>query len=183
MIDLGTLPSKIAKYQEVLKNTEAYRKAWDEALKDKIISTLESLIEKTDLTAEIDVREGLKNLESIVLSLGVVPSGIYEPVGDQFRKKLYKGNGMLIFQQLYNGKIIVMMSYPHIEEVANPKPPKTLEIVRPEELTEGYIIRYLESFFNEIIEWEDYDDDVPSTIGFNSTFQNNGLLKESQDNK
>lgn len=183
MIDLGTLPAKIAKYKAVLQNTEAYRKVWDDQLKDKIIETLQSLVGETELTAEIDVRDGLKNLESVVLSLGVVPSGIYEPVGDQFRKKLYKGNGMLIFQQLYNGKIIVMMSYPHIEEVANPKPPKTLEIVRPEELTEGYIIRYLETFFNEIIEWEDYDDDVPTTIGFNSTFQNNGLLKESPEKK
>lgn len=183
MLDLGTLPSKIAKYKAILHNTETYRKAWNDQLKDKIIQTLQSLVGETELTAEIDVREGLKNLESVVLSLGVVPSGIYEPVGDQFRKKLYKGNGMLIFQQLYNGKIIVMMSYPHIEEVANPKPPKTLEIVRPEELTEGYIIRYLETFFNEIIEWEDYDDDVPTTIGFNSTFQNNGLLKESPEKK
>jgi len=181
MIDLGTLPSKIAKYQEILQNTESYRKAWEEGLRDKIVDTLKSMMKEFNLTVEIDIRDGLKNLESVVLSLGVVPSGIYEPVGDQFRKKLYKGNGMLIFQQMYNGKIYVMMTYPHIEQVANPKPPKTLEIIRPEELTEGYILRYLETFFSEIIEWEDYDDDVPTTIGFNTGFQNNGLLKESKE--
>lgn len=179
MLDLGTLPAKIAKYQQVLQNTENYRKAWDDYLRDKIVDTLQKLIGETDLTVDIDIRDGLKNLESVVLSLGVVPSGIYEPVGDQFRKKLYKGNGMLVFQQMYNGKIIVMMSYPHIEQVANPKPPKTLEIIRPEELTDGYMLRYLETFFTEIIEWEDYDDDIPTTIGFNTGFQNNGLLKEN----
>lgn len=180
MTELGTLPAKIAKYQEVIKNTEAYRKAWDESLKRKIIDTLSQLIADTGLTAEIELREELRNMEAVVMSLGVEPSGIYEPVGDKFRKKLYKSNGMLIFQQLYNGKIIVMMAYPHIEEVAKPKPPKTLEIIRPDELTDGYLLRYLETFFTEIIDWEDYDDDAPqTTIGFNSGFQNNGLLKES----
>ncbi|HLU94594.1 MAG TPA: hypothetical protein VKZ54_10735 [Membranihabitans sp.] len=180
MTELGILPSKIAKYQEVLKNTETYRKDWEDTTKDKIIKSLESLISETSLSAEIEIRDGLKNLESVVLSLGVVPSGIYEPVGDKFKKKLYKSNGMLIFQQLYNGKIIVMMGYPHIEEVANPKPPKTLEIIRPEELTDGYMLRYLETFFTEIIGWEDYDDDIPQKIGFNAGFQNNSLLQESK---
>lgn len=180
MAELGTLPSKIAKYQEVIKNAEIYRKAWEDTSKNLIIESLKSLISETGLTAEIEVRDGLRNLEAVVLSLGVVPSGIYEPVGDKFQKKLYKSNGMLIFQQLYNGKIIVMMGYPHIEEVANPKPPKTLEIIRPDELVDEYIIRYLETFFTEIVEWEDYDDDKPQTIGFNNAFQNNGLVVENK---
>lgn len=181
MEDLGSLPAKIEKYQQVIRNTEEYRTAWDGKVKEMILTGLQSVINKTGLKADIDVREGLKNLESIVFSLGVVPSGIYEPVGDQFRKKLYKNNGMLIFQQLFNGKIIVMVGYPHIEEVAKPKQAKTLEIIRPDELTDAYMLRYLEVFFKEIIEWEDYDDDVPQTIGFNQTFQDNGIVKEAID--
>ena len=164
MEDLGSLPAKIEKYQGIIQNTKDYRAAWDKTVKDKILNELKSLIDRTGLKADIDVREGLKNLESIVFSLGVVPSGIYEQVGEQFQKKLYKNNGMLIFQQLFNGKIIVMVGYPHIEEVAKPKQAKTLEIIRPDELTDAYMLRYLDVFFKEIIEWEDYVDDVPQTI-------------------
>src|SRR5690606_1729694 len=137
-------------------------------------------ISETKLAGENEISKWPQNPETVVPGLGVVPRGIYEPVGDKFKKKLYKSNGMLIFQQLYNGKIIVMMGYPHIEEVANPKPPKTLEIIRPEELTDGYMLRYLETFFTEIIGWEDYDDDIPQKIGFNAGFQNNSLLQESK---
>lgn len=175
-LDLSTLSSKVVKYQEILQNTKSYRKAWDDSTKEKIKNFLQATIDTTGVAGDIEVRDDLKNLESIIFSLGVEPSGIYEPVSDQFRKQLYKSNGMLIFQQLYNGKIIIMIAYPHIEEVAKPKQPKTLEIIRPEELTNAFMLRYLDAFFTEIIEWEDYDDDIPHKIGFNKSFQENGLV-------
>lgn len=175
-IDLSTLSSKVEKYQEILQNTESYRKSWKDSIKERIKSNLQALIDETGVAGSIEERNELRNLESIIFSLGVIPSGIYETVGDQFHKKLYKSNGMLIFQQLYNGKIVVLIAYPHIEEVAEPKQPKTVEIIRPGELTDEFMLRYLDTFFTEIIDWEDYDDDIPHRIGFNKTFQENGLV-------
>ena len=63
---------------------------------------------------------------------------------------------------------------PYIEGYGEPKPPRPIEILRPNELTVGFIIRHVETFLKEITEWEDYDDDEPTTknafnpIGFNS---------------
>lgn len=176
MVDLESVSTKVTRYKKILQNTEEYREAWDKEVKPKITQVLQQLIEETNLKAEVEIRDQLKHLESIIFNLGVSPSGIYEPIGEKFQKKLYKSHGMLAFQQLYNGKIIVMVSYPHIEEVANPHPAKTIEIIRPDELTDGLLVRYLESFFNEIIEWEDYDDNIPSTIGFKKKLEDNGLI-------
>ncbi|MBY5957092.1 hypothetical protein KUV50_03020 [Membranicola marinus] len=174
--DFSALSTKVEKYEQILANTQSYRKAWDTSIKQKIRDFIQSFIDETDIAGDIEIRNNLKNLESVIFTLGVEPSGIFEPVSDQFRKQLYKSNGMLVFQQLYNGKIIVMIAYPHIEEVAKPKQPKTLEIIRPEELTDEFMLRYLDTFLTEIIEWEDYDDDLPQTIGFNKPFQENGLV-------
>jgi hypothetical protein len=39
--------------------------------------------------------------------------------------------------------------------------------LRPHELKVPFIIRYVEEFLQEIIEWEDFDDDVPEKMGMN----------------
>ena len=72
---------------------------------------------------------------------------------------------------LFNGKIIVLINYPFIENYGQPQPPKTIAIYRPEELKEPYFIRHMEEFLQEITKWEDYDDDEPTKrIGFQLNF-------------
>ena len=50
----------------------------------------------------------------------------------------------------------------------NQDPQKNVEILRPHELKQEYIIRHMEEFVKEVTQWEDYDDDLPekSAIGF-----------------
>jgi hypothetical protein len=62
-----------------------------------------------------------------------------------------------------------MIVSPFIEGYGQPKPPMTLEILRPDELKQPFIIRHMEAFLKNITEWEDFDDDEPqkSTNGFN----------------
>jgi len=73
-----------------------------------------------------------------------------------------------------------MIMYPYIEGYGQPKPPKTLEIVRPEELTEGFLIRYVEEFLKDIIEWEDFDDDLPEKMGMNPIGFSSKLITEDK---
>jgi hypothetical protein len=63
---------------------------------------------------------------------------------------------------------MVMIAPPYIEGYGEPKPPTTIEILRPEELKTPFILRHLETFFKDITEWEDFDDDQPpkSPMGF-----------------
>lgn len=170
---LLNLQRKAKQYREVLQNTENYRKEWQDELKDKITTQLTDLQKALELQATIDYRSEMENLEAVVFSLGETRSGMYQKVNDDIRRHLIKHNGSLIYQQLFNGKVIVLINYPFIEGYGKPAPPKTIAIYRPEELKAPFFIRHMEEFLNEITRWEDYDDDEPQQhqrIGFDMNF-------------
>jgi hypothetical protein len=89
-------------------------------------------------------------------------------MGDGLRRDLIKQNGTLVYQQLFNGKILVLIQYPYIEKYGEQLPPKTIAIYRPEEMKAPYILRHVEEFITEVARWEDYDDDSDTVqrIGF-----------------
>ncbi len=166
-----TLKKKVSQYQEILNNTVLFRNQWIEHLKENIINHITKLAEESGLVIKIDTRTDIENLESVIVSLGESKSGLFQKINENVQRDLIKNNGALIFQQIFNGKIIVLINYPYIEGYGEPQPPKTLSIYRPEELTEPFLLRHLEDFITEIIRWEDYDDDEPNKrIGFNMNF-------------
>jgi len=180
-MNFSALKNKVEKYLLVKENTLKYREQWKNGTEKLIIDTLQGIIDNTDLKAELDVKNEVENLEVIVLNLGRMKSGIREKLaGDEYRS-VVRNNGMLVYQQLFNGKIVVLIVQPFLEGYGQPQQPKTLEIVRPEELNEGFIVRHVEEFLKELIAWEDYDDDqaTPHPIGFNSNFQ---LVDDDDDN-
>ena len=164
MDELHNLKNKIEKYNEVLENTKSYRLVWHEFLKDDIMKRLQHIIDTTALQASIEERNQLENLGAIMMTLGNQESGIYEKVSETLNKQLLKQNGLLVYQQLFNGKIQVLIVYPFIEGHGQPRPPKMIGIYRPEELKEPFLVRHCEEFIKEITNWEDYDDDEPSQI-------------------
>lgn len=176
MEDLSNLKRKVALYKEILGNTTTYREAWKNGLKERILNQIKAINQETGLEAEIEQKEDLENLEAIVLSLGQTKSGIFEKVNPEVHRHLIKHNGGLVYQQLFNGKIMVMITYPVIEGYGQPRPPMTLGIYRPEELKPPFILRHMEEFIKEVTHWEDYDDDEPSqqAIGFNMNFMDQG---------
>lgn len=179
--DLLSTKRKVERYKEVLQNTENYRAAWNQGLKKYIIQLLHELMEATNLPAELEERSEIGNLEAVSLNMGVVASGLGEPVGNGMRRDLIKQNGSLVYQQLFNGKVLVLINYPYIEKYGQPLPPRTLGIYRPEELKEPYFLRHFETFLSELTQWEDYDDDAPEPnqrIGFKFNFE-----QQQQDKK
>jgi hypothetical protein len=173
-LDLGTLVSKANEYKQILENTQEYRKKWDKKMKPLILKTLKEILKQTGIKGKINEQDNIENLEAIVLDLGRSASGISENLENtDIKRAMIKSNGALIYQQLFNGKVMIMTVSPYIEGYGEPKPPQPLEILRPEELTSGFIIRHMEIFLKVITEWEDYDDDEPTQknafnpIGFN----------------
>jgi len=167
------LKRKVEQYKIVLANTRSYRDIWNEELKDTIMTQLDNNAKELDLECEITCKSDLENLQAVVLSLGLVKSGMFESINETLKRHLVKHNGDLVYQQLFNGKIIVLINYPYIEGYGQPQPPKTVGIYRPEELTEPFYVRHLEEFITEITNWEDFDDDQPSNankIGFQLNF-------------
>src|SRR5690606_33387701 len=100
--ELFNLSRKVAQYKEALLQTSAYRKAWNDGLKEKLIQFLESSIKEVGLQATVEVRSDFQNLEAVVLSLGQVKSGMYQQVNSEVERHLIKHNGSLIYQQLFN---------------------------------------------------------------------------------
>lgn len=180
--DLMNLKKKVAIYKEIVANTRNYRDAWDNSLMKKIEDALGRFSEGANLKASIKEIGDVENLSAIVLSLGQVKSGIFEEVNDAIKRHLIKHNGSLIYQQLFNGKIIVMIQYPYIENIGQPRPPKTIGIYRPEELKEPFLLRHLEEFITEVTNWEDFDDDEPNQrIGFNLNFPQHDLITAEEE--
>ena len=169
MDDFNGLISKVQRYQSVLTNTKTYRERWTSTLKDLIISELEAMLKVSGLQGTIEATDKVKHLEYIILSLGTEESGIAEVINDKLHKPLIKTNGSLIYQQLYNGKVQVMIVYPFIEGFGEPRPPKVISIYRPEEIKTPFLLRHMEEFIKEITQWEDFDDNdrAAAKIGFN----------------
>lgn len=172
--DLFSLQRKVERYKELLQNTLRYREMWQTSLKQVIVDQIDNLSKSSNLGGTIEVRSDIANLEAVVFSLGNVESGLSEPVGGGLQRGLIKQNGSLVYQQLFNGKILVLINFPYIEKYGQPQPPKTIAIYRPEELKEPYFLRHLETFVSDISAWEDYDDDMPEPnqrIGFKMNFE------------
>lgn len=153
------LITKVERYQNILANTKAYRERWDSQLRAQITAELENMLKVAKLDGKIELQDKVRHLEFIVLSLGSEESGISEIINDKTDKPLIKNNGSLIYQQLFNGKIQVMIGYPYIEGFGEPHPPKIIGIYRPEEIKSPFLIRHMEDFIKEITQWEDFDDD------------------------
>lgn len=169
--ELFNLSRKVAHYKEVLANTRDYRKKWEEGLRQTIIDFLSKACKEVELDATIELKDDVENMETVVLNLGQVKSGMFQEVNHSIKRHMLKHKGSLIYQQLFNGKIIVLIQLPFIENYGTPKQPKTIAIYRPEEISEPFLIRHLEEFIHDISLWEDYDDDEPNKkIGFELNF-------------
>lgn len=158
--DLNSLRERVSAYQEVLANTQRYRQEWRDGTRQFIRTSLQQLIDETGLKARITERNQIENLEAVVLDLGRSSSGLAENLENtDLKHTMVKNNGSLIYQQLFNGKIMVMLVNPYIEGYGEPKPARSLEIIRPEELNAGLILAHTEQLLTDLIEWEDFDDD------------------------
>ena len=186
IINIALLREKVNAYKQVLENTLNYRKEWKDKTRQMIKNTLQTISEQTGLKASVTEKNNIENLEAVILDLGRSSSGIAESFENtEVKRLMVKSNGSLIYQQLFNGKIMVMMAGPHIEGYGEPKSPKSLQIIRPDEVTEQIIFRHVKDLLDDITEWEDYDDEDPKTkvpfqpIGFRHTVQ----LAEGNGNK
>ncbi|MBL7828479.1 MAG: hypothetical protein JNJ57_17735 [Saprospiraceae bacterium] len=172
--DIFNLNQKVTRYKDVLANTLRYRTLWQESLRGQLVEHLSALVQACGLSAQIEERKEIENLEAVVVNLGTTTSGLKEPIGGGLQRDLIKQNGSLVYQQLFNGKILVLINLPFIEKYGQPQPPKTIAVYRPEELKEPYLIRHMETLVGELTLWEDYDDDAPEPnqrIGFKVNFE------------
>lgn len=185
-LNLENLTNKVKNYETVMQNTVQYRKVWTDTLREQISNDLEAICSAAGIAHEIITNTQYKNLEAILLSLGTGKSGIAETVKPDIETHLIRHNGSLLYQQIFNGKVLVQIHYPSIDKYMEPRPPKTLAIYRPEEIKTPFILRHVETLITEITAWEDYDDEetvMPARIGFNIPPVHESLLQGNDDDE
>jgi len=161
-VDMSILKEKVTEYNKVLENTQAHRQQWKDKTKQFIMDSLHDILQQTGLKASVREKNNIDNLEAIILDLGRSSSGIAENLDNTDVKRIMvKNNGSLIYQQLFNGKVMVMLVNPQIEGYGEPKAPLSLAIIRPAELSTASMMAHVKELLDAIIEWEDFDDDEP----------------------
>lgn len=154
---------KLKEYRDVLQLTDSYRQAWKNGTKDRIKKQLQLIVDQTGMKASVTEKNEIVNLEAVILDLGRRSSGLAQMVNDtDVQHMLIKDNGAVIYQQLFNGKIMVMIISPQIEGHNDQKPPRPIAILRPEEISAEAIYDHIEKMLDVLIEWEDYDDEDKS---------------------
>lgn len=167
------IKEKATKYKQLLNTVDEYRSEWAKKLKKFIIKESKAILDATEIDADVDSESTVHGLEAVTIKLGMRKSGIYQKMDSGEKKAIWKDYGSLIFGQLFNGKVQVWMTYPILEGLMEPKPPRMIGIYAPPEFNPELVLSNIEFFLNELIAWEDYDDDKPgdkgNAIGFGTS--------------
>lgn len=180
---LKQVEEKLKEYRQVLALTDKYRKLWQDETKNLVRNSLQAVIDGTGMKATVTEKNNIENLEALILDLGRRSSGLAQMVDDtDVQRIMIKDNGSIIYQQLFNGKIMVMIISPHIEGHGDPKPPIPIQILRPEEITEAIIYGHVDQMLDVLIEWEDYDDeDKSAKVAFQPIGFRHNAANEEED--
>ena len=154
--ELTTIQENAFIYETHLKNMKRRRELWTVAVKDKIIATLEVVqknFKKVDW--EILFSDEKKNLETIMLKIKDMPSGISEVLDDGNTRQFIKIGAELGFSQMISGKINVWFEYPYWEDLQLSKQlRKHMVTIEPAYVTEGLIAGFVHQFLAEVTLYE-----------------------------
>lgn len=155
---------QLKNYRNVLRKVTKNREEWS-ITKDLIFNTLNTIVKKTKMNAEVKKEDKVGGLELIYLFFGKRDSGIFERIGETKHPYLKEG-GYLFYTQIYSGKISVWMSQPVIENIIDMGEPIQINTYCPADLKEETIVEHVAEFLKKMIEWEGLDIDYRREIGF-----------------
>lgn len=154
---------KIARQMDELQNIyseiDGKRDLWNQKIKSLIIKTFKEVRKQVGPGLKTRVNEEIKNLESVVLTFGVLNSGLFidgkSSGADLPPMVMIKQGGNLAYSQMANAKISVFVQMPFIEGIyGDPEDIREVGVFEPEEITRQRIIGHVEFFLDEIIKWE-----------------------------
>jgi hypothetical protein len=138
-------------YCTVVKRTEERHARWNSSTKELVFRTLSAL--SADLKPLRAIKEeSVRNFDTVCLGFMPTPTSIAIREGAAI-KGFVKMGGYLFYSQVFNGKVLVGISYPYVEELQDAAP-KGIAIVDPEEITKEKILEHVEQFLREITEAE-----------------------------
>lgn len=139
---------------------------WQQQTKALIFEKLKKINNDYDLRWNISSNEIWENAQYIYITQDKVPSGIIK-IKDNGFTALVKHCGALMFSQIHNGKILIWIDGPWIEEKTIKAPAFDLILTEPSSITEDFIEDYFERFIIEMAAWENSGQKDRILIGFN----------------
>ena len=154
--ELTTIQENTFIYETHLKNVNRRMDMWTSAVKEKIKSTLESVQENfKKIDWEVQLSDGKKNLETIVMKIKDTPSGISEAGDDGKTRQYIKIGAKLGFSQMISGKINVWFEFPYWEDLQiSSQLRKHMVTIEPSYVTEGLIAGFIHQFIAEVTNYE-----------------------------
>ena len=144
---------------------EDNRKVWNLETNDLILNTFKGMAQSVpNLNWEIRKVDAMENLDILMLGFKNESSGIVGQVQGVF-KFFAKVSGKLIYSQVYNGEIYVLIDYPHVEHHVERQAPKFIGKFLPAQITEDLVLDHIYEFLDEMLAWES---GTRKLIGFNN---------------
>ncbi len=153
------IAGQIADLKTIYSEIDEKRTLWETKVKRLIVKTFKEIKKTVDSNLKVRVNDEIKNLESVVLTFGVLNSGLFiegkGPTGELPPMVLIKRGGNLAYSQMANARISVFVQMPFIEGIfGDPEDIREIGVFDPGEITRRKIIEHVEFFLEEIIKWE-----------------------------
>lgn len=148
----SSLEPLIDMYKNEMAAVESRRKEWSERVKPLLIQVFERLIERFQLSCHVGSHYQLKNQETLFLAFDDQPSGVENK---ETREIFVKQGGGLAYSQNVNGKISALIIFPYIHGIKGEEgASKEISLYKPHTITEDLVLRHLEQFFRQSVQWE-----------------------------
>lgn len=161
------LTDSVTRYKLESENKKQKRALWNDSVKQLLIDTISKIVSTHEIGWSMELMGSSTNVEGVTLTFGDIIIGveptINEPIteGEEVKpenvevKYYTKHEGTLAFSQAYTGDIFIIIAYPTIEEIINPRDTQKLEMrVNPSKITAAFIEQQVANFLDEIIKWE-----------------------------
>ena len=133
---------------------EENRKLWNAETNNLILGTFQGVAKNVpNLNWEIRKVDAMENLDILMLGFKNESSGIVGQVQGVF-KFFAKVSGKLMYSQVYNGEVYVLIDYPHVEHHVERQQPKFIGKFRPDEISVDLVLNHISDFLEEMLGWE-----------------------------
>lgn len=148
----------LVQYQEEIQDIEKRRKTWTTQTISLLESELKSFVEAVHLEEQkFEYKPFIKNLNMDYIELHLEDWDTH--IGDPEKIKFYMKGGSLVFSQLYNGQIMVFITYPYVADEKDEKflfqktKNRQLEIINPSDINQAFIQEQLKTYLQQICAW------------------------------
>ena len=126
---------------------------WDTTTKNKIKTTLKSIVKKYDIGWKVQELNWIGTNEAVNITFDSFPIELIEKTNSIPSYQFVQG-GALVFSQSYTGDVHTFILFPYVDQIPDTNSSIELEMFNPKDITEKLVIEKVEEFLKEMIKWE-----------------------------